>query len=117
MTDLGKYRDSFQTPWNASSVLANRFPTTIGIGREDLWWILKGPKSAHFEQKAWGYTIAHGVEYADLGECWISFQTSCVLGLVQAVQLIMTMKVYLYIYKSASVKKPNEVSGMPSVST
>ena len=45
MADLGKCRESFQTPWNASYVLANGFTTTFGIVGEDLRWIPKCPKS------------------------------------------------------------------------
>ena len=65
MADLGKCRESFQTPWNASFVLASGFPTTIGIVGEDLGWIRKGPKSTEFEQKAWA--IAHGFEDGGFG--------------------------------------------------
>ena len=56
MSDLGKCRESFQTPWNLANVLANGFATTFVIAGEDLGWIPKGPKSADFEQKA----LAHG---------------------------------------------------------
>ena len=65
MADLGKCRESFQTPWNASYVLTSGFPTTIGIVGEDLGWIPKGPKSTEFEQKAWA--IAHGFEDGGFG--------------------------------------------------
>ena len=54
MTGFSKCRESFQTPWNASYVLANGFPTTFGIIGEDSGRILKGPKSADFEKKACG---------------------------------------------------------------
>ena len=60
MADLGKCRESFQTPWNASYVFANGFTTTFEIVGEDLGWIAKGPKSTEFEQEAWA--IAHGFE-------------------------------------------------------
>ena len=60
MVNLGKCWESFQTPWNALYVRANGFPTTFEIVPEDLGWILKGPKSTDFEQKAWA--IAHGFE-------------------------------------------------------
>ena len=65
MADLGKCRESFQTPWNASYVLANGFTSTLGIVREDLRWIPKDPKLADFEQKAWA--IAHGFEHGGFG--------------------------------------------------
>ena len=65
MADLGKCRESFQTPWNAPYVFANGFPTTLGSDREDLGWIPKGSKSANFDQKAWA--IAHGFEDGGFG--------------------------------------------------
>ena len=65
MSDLSKYRESFQTPWDASCVLADAFPTAYGIVGEDLGWIPKGPKSADLEQKAWA--IAHGFEDGGFG--------------------------------------------------
>ena len=60
MVNLGKCWESFQTPWNALYVRANGFPTTFEIVPENLGWILNGPKSTDFEQKAWA--IAHGFE-------------------------------------------------------
>ena len=48
MADFGKRRESFQTPQNASYVLANGFPTTLGIVGEDFAWIPKGPKIGRF---------------------------------------------------------------------
>ena len=65
MADLGMCRESFQTLWNALYMLGNGFPTTLKLGREDLGWIRKGPKSADFEQKAWA--IAHGFEDGGFG--------------------------------------------------
>ena len=65
MADLGKFRESFQTPWKASNVLANGFPTTFENVCEDFGWIPKGPKSADFDQKAWA--IAHGFEHGGFG--------------------------------------------------
>ena len=65
MVDLGKFRESFQTPWNASDVLTNAFTTTFGFVREDLSWIPTCPKSADFEQNAWA--IAHGFENGGFG--------------------------------------------------
>ena len=65
MADLGKCRESFQTPWNASYVFTNGFTTTFGIVGEDLRWIPKGPKSNELEQKAWA--IAHGFEDGGFG--------------------------------------------------
>ena len=58
MADLGKCRESFQTPWNASYVLANGFTTTFGIAGEDFGWISKDRKSAadSVEQKSSGYS-------------------------------------------------------------
>ena len=73
MADLGKCRKSFQTPWNVSYFLENRFLTTFELVGEDLGWIRKGPKSTDFEQKAW--VIALGFEDADLGRFRKSFQT------------------------------------------
>ena len=52
MADLGKCRESFQTSWKASNVLANGFPTTFENVGEDFGCIPKGPKSADFDQKA-----------------------------------------------------------------
>ena len=66
MADLGRFRKSFQTPWNASYVLANGFLTTCEIVRVDFEWICNGPKLAEFEQKAW--TIAHGFEDGGFGQ-------------------------------------------------
>ena len=65
MADLGKFRESFQTPWNASYVLTNAFTTTFWLVREDFAWIAKGSKSADSEQKAWA--IAHGFEDGGFG--------------------------------------------------
>ena len=65
MADLSKCRESFETPQNASCVLANGFPPTFRIVREDLGWIPKDPKSAEIEQKAWA--IAHGFEHGGFG--------------------------------------------------
>ena len=65
MADLGRFRKSFQTPWNASYLLENRFLTTYEMVREDLGWIRKGPKSTDFEQKAGA--IAHGFEDGGFG--------------------------------------------------
>ena len=65
MADLGKCRESLQTPWNASYVLANGFLTTCEIVRVDFEWICNGPKLVEFEQKAW--TIAHGFEDGGFG--------------------------------------------------
>ena len=39
-------------------MLANGFPTVLGLVRNDLGPILKGPKSADFKEKAWA--IVHG---------------------------------------------------------
>ena len=61
MADLGKFRDSFQTPSISSYVLASAFPTTFENVCEDFGWIPKGPKLADFDQKAWA--IAHGFEH------------------------------------------------------
>ena len=41
-------------------MLRNGFLTVLGLVRNDLGRILRGPKSADFEQKAWA--IAHGFE-------------------------------------------------------
>ena len=60
MVDLGKFRESIQTPWKISNVLGNGFPTTVENVGEDFGWIWKGSKSADFDQKAWA--IAHGFE-------------------------------------------------------
>ena len=65
MADLGMCRESFQTLWNALYMLGNGFLSTLKLSREDLGWIWKGPKSADFEQKAWG--IAHGFEDGGFG--------------------------------------------------
>ena len=65
MADLGKFSDLFQTSIKASNVLANGFPTTVENVREDFGWILKGSKSADFDQKAWA--IAHGFEDGGFG--------------------------------------------------
>ena len=65
MADLGKFRESFQTPWKPSNVLGNGFPTTVENVGEDFGWIWKGSKSADFDQKAWA--IAHGFENGGLG--------------------------------------------------
>ena len=65
MVDLGKFRESFQAPWNASYVLTNTFTTTFSLVREDLGWIPKGAQSADFEQNAWA--IAHGFEDGGFG--------------------------------------------------
>ena len=53
-------RESLQTPWNVSYVLAIGLSTFFGIIGEDFERIPRGPKSADFDQKAW--TIAHGFE-------------------------------------------------------
>ena len=66
MADLGRFRKSFQTPWNASYLLENRFLTTFELVGDDLGWIRKGPKSTDFEQKAWA--IAHGFEDGGFGQ-------------------------------------------------
>ena len=64
--DLGKfYWESIQTPWKASDVVANAFPTTFENVGEDFGWILKGSKSADFHQKA--CAIAHGFEHGGFG--------------------------------------------------
>ena len=65
MVDLGKCRESFHTPWNASYVLANGFSNAFGIVGKDLGRIPKGPKSVDFEQKAWA--IAHGFSTRQIG--------------------------------------------------
>ena len=52
MADFGKFRNSFQTPWNAPYMLAKGFLACRGIFRVEFWWILRGPKFADFEQKA-----------------------------------------------------------------
>ena len=41
-------------------MLRNGFITVLGLVRNDLGRILKGPKSADFKQKAWA--IAHAFE-------------------------------------------------------
>ena len=41
-------------------MLGNGFLTVLGLVRNDLGRIFKGPKSDDFEQKAWA--IAHGFE-------------------------------------------------------
>ena len=64
-TDLGKFRESFQTAWKVSNVLANGFPTAFENVGEDFGWICKGSKSADFDQKAWD--IAHGFEHGGFG--------------------------------------------------
>ena len=61
----GKFRESIQTPWKASDVLANGFPTTVENVGEDFGWIWKGSKSADFDQEAWA--IAHGFEDGGFG--------------------------------------------------
>ena len=50
MADLGKFRESIQSPWKASDVLANGFPTTFENVGADFGGISKGPKSAEFKQ-------------------------------------------------------------------
>ena len=65
MADLGKYRESFQTPWNDFLVLANGFLTTFWTVGEDLGWISKGRNPADFEQKTWA--IAHGFKNVGFG--------------------------------------------------
>ena len=65
MADLGKCRESLETPSNASYVLANGFTTTFRIAGEALVWIRKGVKSADFEQNAWAF--AHGFENGGFG--------------------------------------------------
>ena len=47
-------------------MLGNGFPTVLGLVRNYLRPILKGPKSADFEQKAWA--IAHA--FAENGGFW-----------------------------------------------
>ena len=42
-------------------MLGKGFLTVLGLVRMDLGRILKGPKSADFEQKPWA--IAHGFEH------------------------------------------------------
>ena len=66
MADLVKCWESFQTPWNASNMLGNGFPTTFGLIHEDLMWIPNGPTSTYFEQNAWA--IAHGFEDGGFGQ-------------------------------------------------
>ena len=41
-------------------MLGNGFLTVLGLVRNDLERVLKGPKSSDFEQKDWA--IAHGFE-------------------------------------------------------
>ena len=41
-------------------MIGNGFLTVLGLVPNDLGRILKGPKSADFEQKAWA--VAHGFE-------------------------------------------------------
>ena len=65
MADFGKFRESIQTPWKASDVLANGFRTTVENVGEDFGWIWKGSKSAGFDQKAWAK--AHGFENGGFG--------------------------------------------------
>ena len=47
-------------------MFGNGFPTVLGLVRNYLGRILKGPKSADFEQKAWA--IAHA--FAENGGFW-----------------------------------------------
>ena len=47
-------------------MLRNGFLTVLGLVRNDLGRILRGPKSADFEQKAWA--IAHA--FAENGGFW-----------------------------------------------
>ena len=61
MADFGKCRESFQSPLNASYVLANGFPTISRQICDELGWIPKDPKSADFEHKAWAIA-RHGFE-------------------------------------------------------
>ena len=65
MADLGKFRESIETPGKASDLFANGFLTTVENVGEDFGWISKGPKSADFDQKAWA--IAHGFELGGFG--------------------------------------------------
>ena len=65
MADLGKFRESTQTPWKASNVLGNGFPTTVENVGENFGWIWKGSKSGDFDQKPWA--IAHGFEDGGFG--------------------------------------------------
>ena len=65
IADLGKFRESIQTPWKPSNVLGNGFPTTFENVGEDFGWIWNGSKLADFDQKAWA--IAHGFENGGFG--------------------------------------------------
>ena len=65
MADLSKSPESFQTPWKASDLLANGFPTTFENVGEDFGRISKGPKSADFDQKAWAIVL--GFEHGGFG--------------------------------------------------
>ena len=65
MADLGQDWKSLQTLWNASYMLENAFLFAFGTVCVDFGWILKGPKLAVFEQKAWA--IAHGFENGGFG--------------------------------------------------
>ena len=58
--DFGKFKKSFQTPWNVSYVLANGFLNVLELIRKDFEGISKGLKSTDFDQKAWA--ITHGFE-------------------------------------------------------
>ena len=53
---LDKFRESIQTPWKASDVLANGFPTTVENVGEDFGWIWKGSKIGWFWPKSLGYS-------------------------------------------------------------
>ena len=56
--DFGKSKESFQTPWKNSSILADGFPTTFRIVREDIGWMPKDRKSIDFDKKSpWLWTV------------------------------------------------------------
>ena len=69
MVDFDKCHKSSQTFWNVPYTIGN----VLGLVRNDFGWVLKGPKSADFEQKHW--VIAHGVKMVDFGKCQKSSQT------------------------------------------
>ena len=61
MTDFGKFWNSLQTPWNASSVLENGCLTRCRTVCVEFEWIHEGRKMTVFDQKPWA--IAHGFEH------------------------------------------------------
>ena len=51
MADFDKCQKLSKPPRNEDYMLENGFPTVLGLVRNDLGRILKGPKSADFEKK------------------------------------------------------------------